>query len=70
VKNNVIFMDVITEEDIPVDRVLEQAIGELDTVVICGREKNTGELYFASNTASGPKALWLVEKFKKMLLEL
>lgn len=58
----------ITKLDLPVDVVLDAAKGELEGVVLMGW-KITGEEYFASTYADGGTVLWLVERMKKMLLE-
>lgn len=41
---------------------------ELEGFVIAGYKKD-GEEFFSSTYASGPEALWLLERCKKMLLE-
>lgn len=58
----------ITRLDIPIDRVLESAVGQLEHVVIIGYDKD-GEEYFASDYADGGDVLWLLERCKKRLLE-
>ncbi len=59
----------ITKLDMPADYVLEAAKqAKLSGVVIAG-ETEDGEEYFASSIASGPEALWLIERLKKKLLE-
>lgn len=58
----------ITTIDIPSDRILEEAIGNLDSVVVVGFDKE-GELYFESSTADGGNVLWLMALAKKALLE-
>jgi hypothetical protein len=59
----------ITKLDLPADRILENAIGELDGVVILGYQKD-GEEFFASSYADGGDVLWLLERCKKQLLEI
>jgi hypothetical protein len=58
----------ITKLDLPVDRVLDAAKETLEGVVIMGWTTD-GEEYFASTYADGGTVLWLVERMKKMLLE-
>lgn len=58
----------ITSLDIPVDRVLEQAIGKLQGVVVLGYDEE-GEFYGASNYADRGEVLWLLELCKKKLME-
>lgn len=54
--------------DLLPDKVLNGALGKLESVVIMGWDKD-GELYFASSKADGGDILWLMEKAKKLLLE-
>lgn len=65
--DNVIPLNNITKLDLPPDRVLESAIGEMDAVVLIGWSKN-GELYFASSIADGGEVNWLLDKAKMALL--
>lgn len=58
----------ITTLDLPADRVLEEAIGCLDQVVVVGFTKD-GDEYFASSTADGGDTLWMLERAKKRLLD-
>jgi hypothetical protein len=70
--DNVIPLGNITRLDIPVDRVLDAAKGELhgpSGVVVIGWDDD-GELYFASSVADGGEVLWLLEKAKIALLEI
>lgn len=67
--SNVVYPQFITKLDIPVDRVLEQAIGKLEGVVLIGYTKD-GDEFFASSYASGPECLWLIERCKQQLLEI
>ena len=52
-----------TSLDIPPDRVLESAIGNLTECLVIGWD-NDGQLYLASSTTCGPDVLWLIEKAK------
>jgi hypothetical protein len=58
----------ITKLDLPVDRILTSAVGELEGVVILGYKKDGSE-YFAASYADGGSVLWLLERCKKQLLE-
>jgi hypothetical protein len=62
--DNIVILDCYTSLDIPADRVLEQAIGELDVVLVAG-ETPDGSLYFASSTPKEAKTVWLLEKMKQ-----
>ena len=64
----VVYLDNITSIDLPPDRILEKAMGELQSVVLAGFTKD-GDEYFLSSVAGGPQALWLVERLKKRLLD-
>ena len=65
---DVIELGCITRLDMPADRVLEKAIGQLDGVVIMGYDKE-GEEVFASSIADGGHVLWLLEQCKLKLLK-
>ena len=65
--DNVIPIGGITKLDIPADRILEGFVGQLDSVVIMGWTKD-GEELFASSLADGGDVLWLMERFKAVLL--
>lgn len=65
---NVVRFTGITKLDIPVDHVIESALGRLEGVVILGYDKD-GQEYFASSYADGGDMLWLLERAKKALLE-
>lgn len=58
----------ITRLDIDPDRVLSQAAGKLQGVVVVGYDKD-GEFYVASSYADGGDMLWALELAKKKLLE-
>ena len=57
----------ITRLDLPPDRILDGAKGQMESVVVIGWDNN-GELYFASSIADGGSVLWLLEKCKIALL--
>ena len=65
---DVITFNGITRLDLPADRILEDAIGKLDSVVIMGYDKK-GEELFASSLADGGSVLWLIEQCKLKLLK-
>lgn len=65
---DVIELGCITRLDLPADKVLEKAIGQLDSVVIMGYDKE-GEEVFASSIADGGNVLWLLEQCKLKLLK-
>ena len=58
----------ITRLNLDPDTVLENNKGKLEGLVILGYDKD-GEEYFASTYADGGEVLWLLERCKKMLLE-
>lgn len=66
--SNVVYPAFVTKLDLPPDRVLEAAVGELEGVVILGYTKD-GQDYFASTYADGGTVLWLMERAKMALLE-
>jgi len=59
----------ITKLDLDPDTVLENNKGKLEGFVIIGYGVDGSE-YFASTYADGGTALWLLERCKKMLLEM
>lgn len=67
--NNIARFPGVTRLDIDPDLVLQEAVGKLEGVVVAGFNKDGGH-YFASSYADGADALWLVEMFKKNLLEI
>ena len=66
--SNVIQFHGITRLNLEPDTVLENNKGKLEGVVILGYGKDGSE-YFASTYAGGGEVLWLLERCKKMLLE-
>lgn len=65
--DNIIPLNNITKLDLPPDRVLQSAVGQMDAVVLIGWDKD-GELYFASSIADGGEVNWLLDKAKMALL--
>lgn len=66
---DLITLHQITSLDIPADRVLSEAMGEMDKAIVMGYDKE-GEFYFASSIADGGDVLWLLENMKINLLQL
>lgn len=60
-------LSCVTALDLPPDRILEAAIGQLDGVMVIGFDKE-GQLYAASSYADGGTALWLLEQTKLRVL--
>lgn len=58
----------ISRLDLDPDRMLESNMGQLEGFVICGYDKDGGEV-FASTYADGGTVLWLLERCRKKLLE-
>lgn len=58
----------ITKLDLPPDRILDQAKGKLQGVMVIGFD-HEGEFYGASSYADGGNAIWLLEICKKKILE-
>jgi hypothetical protein len=67
VSDNVHILPVVTRIDTTPDRVLEAAIGKLESVVVIGFGKD-GEEYFASNQTDGGDVLWKLERAKHKLM--
>ena len=67
--SNIVYLPVVTRLDVPAERILTEALEEdLESAIVIGRTRE-GDIYFASSIASGPEALWLIEKAKAALLE-
>lgn len=64
--DNIIPMGGLTRLDLPAEKILRDAIDELDDVVIAGWDKN-GDFYCAANCANGAEVLWLLEEAKRQL---
>lgn len=60
----------VTKLDLPPDRILEEAKGKLDGVVIIGFPKDGfgGQVYAASSYADGGEVLWLLEACKNLMM--
>ncbi|WP_024349631.1 hypothetical protein [Aurantimonas coralicida] len=55
--------------DLSPDQVLEQAVGKLDTVVVIGQDRITGEIYVAGSQRIAETVLQ-IERGKRALLAL
>lgn len=66
--SGIVYWRGVTKHDLPPDRILEQAVGNLESVIVLGFDKN-GEEYLAASMADGGDALWLMERCKMRLLE-
>lgn len=66
-KDNVVTLPCITRLNLDADRTLEGLKGELEGFVLAGYDKD-GTEYFSSTYADGVDALWLIERFKRALL--
>lgn len=67
--SNVEWLEIPTRNNIDPNNVLLGAINHgLTDVVICGFDKR-GEEYFSSSIADGGDTIWIMERMKKMLLE-
>jgi hypothetical protein len=65
----VVYPDIPTSLDIPVERVLDGASeSDLEVVVVLGYTKD-GMEFFSSSVADGGTVLWLLERAKKELIE-
>lgn len=67
--SNVIPLGCVTRFDLEPDVVLENLKGKLAGFVVVGYTTE-GEEIFSSTYADGGTALWLLERCKKMLLEI
>lgn len=66
--SNVVTLPVVTSLGIDPDRVLEEAIGRMDKVMVIGWDKE-GQLYTTCSFSDGGEALWLMEKTRHRLME-
>lgn len=57
----------VTKLDLPVERILDNAREELESVILIGYTKD-GREYFASSIADGGTVNWLMDRFKAKLL--
>ena len=63
-------VDFTGETTLPIhpDRILKNAIGELETVVICGWDKDDN-IYFAMSDNRKADVLYIMEICKQLLME-
>lgn len=66
--DNVIPFNGVTKLDLPVDRILEGAKGQIEGGVVLMGYTPEGSIYFASSMADGGEVLWLLEQCKIALL--
>lgn len=67
---DVVVLDMVTTLDIPPERIIQGAKeAKVKNVMVLGYDENDG-FYFASSFSDGGDALWLMEKAKKLLLEI
>lgn len=66
---DVITFPGITKLGTDPDLILEQALGQLESVVVCGFDKD-GNQYFGSSVADGANALWHLERAKHALMKI
>ena len=62
------YIDTMTYADIPVDRVLESAVGKLKTVLVIGYTEDDG-VYIASSTGDKPTLYYLTAEAQKAIME-
>jgi len=65
--DNVVFLHDRTGNDLPVQRILNEALKQdLESVIVIGQKD--GEMYIASSSGDGRELLWEIESFKFNLL--
>lgn len=64
---NVVELGVVTKLDVPCDKLLEKAMGQLTEVVILGFDHD-GKEWFASSKADAGGVVWHLERAKLKLL--
>lgn len=65
--SNIIKFCQFTTQPIDPDKVLESAVGVLDSVIVIGENKDG--YYFAASTSNKAELLLLVEEFKLRLMQ-
>lgn len=65
--SNIIPLHCLTTQHIPPDKVLQEAVGKLDDVLVVGRDKD-GELYIAASFNEPGSVLLYMELAKTELL--
>lgn len=66
--DNVSILPIVTGEPHDPDLFLSKAIGNLESTVILGYDKDR-EFFFSSSLGDGPEVLWLLEVAKHQLIE-
>lgn len=66
--SNVVTLNVVTSLPIPPDKVLQAAIGQMDSTVIIGWDKE-GKFYFAASDGNVKDTLWLVKMAEDFIAE-
>lgn len=66
--NNVVVLNVDTTLDIPPDHILTTAMGEMDSAIIIGWDKQ-GKFYFAASDAMAKDTLWLIKMAEDFITE-
>jgi len=68
-KDNVAVLQCVTTLDIPVERVVEAILSEGLTKIIVMGYREDGSTFFGSSFSDGGDVMWLMEKYKKALLD-
>ena len=68
--DNVVILDMVTTINLPPDRVLNAALGNVDGGVVLVGYGADGDFYFASSISAGPEVVWLLELAKMKLLRI
>jgi len=66
--DNVVKFPGITKLDLDPDEILKETMGKLDGVIIMGYTKDGADGYFASSYSDSGEIIWLIERFKHLLL--
>ena len=66
-KDNIINIDRSTTLDIDPDKILGAAIGELNSVVVVGFDKNN-RLYMATSLSDMFETNYLLDKYKQLIM--
>jgi hypothetical protein len=67
--SNVVEFSGVTKLDIPPDKLLNSAIGKLESVLILGYTKE-GDEYFASSKADASEPIYFCERAKHRLMKM
>lgn len=68
-EDNVVRFPGMTRKEIDPDELLSAALGKMEGVIIAGYTKD-GIEYYASSYSDGGEIMWLVERFKHMLMQI